>query len=131
MPAPRINPDRACSGAPTRGPLRSSEISGLLSGISATNPKRRGPAQCLMSLTSSPDFLRPSLKSFSRSLPARACIRAGISSHNISKRNSDTVYLIIRSHQGLLFYYSRTLTAYLHPTLLCVPICLYRYRLLV
>ena len=91
-PAPRRKPSTALSGAPTRGPLRSSRTSCVFTGRpSMARPKRRGPANVV-----SEDQARPAAVSFSpsrrsRSASAFGCMRAGISSQKISNRSSDII----------------------------------------
>ena len=79
----------ACSGALTRGPLRSSAMSGDLAGTpSTTSASRRGVANALASPASRPSAFSPSVTSRFKSSAARPCMRAGISSENSSSSSS-------------------------------------------
>ena len=72
-PADFTNPAIACSGALTRGPLRSSERSGDLAGTPSTiSVSRRGVANALASPAARPCAFRPSVTSRFKSSAARA-----------------------------------------------------------
>ncbi len=87
-PVDRRKPSMAWSGAPTRGPLRSSVRSGWAGGRpSAARVRRRGPAKAVRASGN-----RPAPASFSRAMRSRsraawACMRAGISSDRSSSNS--------------------------------------------
>ena len=93
-------PCTACSGAPTRGPRRSSLTSARAAGRpSTTSANRRGVAKARASLNSRPAAFSPSLTSRLRSSAARACMRAGISSLR-SSRSSSAIKQPLRLRSG-------------------------------
>ncbi len=87
-PVERRKPSMAASGAPTRGPLRSSWRSACAAGSPwTTRVKRRGPANVVRASGRNPASARRSRAIRSRSRAAWACIRAGISSDSSSSSN--------------------------------------------
>src|SRR5690606_35978830 len=77
------------SGAPTRGPRRSSNVSSCAAGRpSTTTARRRAVANPSSRSNSSPASFSPSPTRRARSAAAFACMRAGISSENSSSSNS-------------------------------------------
>src|SRR5690348_7362580 len=79
----------AFSGAPTRGPLRSSDVSGCLVGRPPiTSVRRRGPANDFADSNSNPRSESAPTTKRSRSFAAPICMRAGISSESSSSRRS-------------------------------------------
>ena len=100
-PADLTNPAIACSGALTRGPLRSSAMSGDLAGTPSTiKVSLRGVANALASPAVRPCAFRPSVTSRFKSSAARPCMRAGISSENSSSKSSAIVSLRLLSAAG-------------------------------
>jgi len=88
-PAPRRKPSTALSGAPTRGPLRSSRVAAEPAGTPATCKARRlGVAKALAPSYGKPASTKALVTSDLRSSAALRCIRAGISSLNSSSRRS-------------------------------------------
>ena len=88
-PVLRRNPSSACGGADARGPLISSDTAAVASGRPrAIRPSRRGVAKVSMASAPSPALASSSANRRARSLRARACMRAGISSERSSSRKS-------------------------------------------
>ena len=88
-PVERRKPSSAFSGASTRGPLRSSSISGVRAGRPGTcSTRRRGVEWTSGVPWSMPASFSPFVTISRRVSRAPGCIRAGISSERISSRRS-------------------------------------------
>ena len=92
----------AWSGAPTRGPLRSSDRSAWATGRpSATSVSRRAPPKVFSASGSSPSAASFSRAMRSRSRAAFACMRAGISSESSSSSNWGIYSASLRTGEAL------------------------------